>query len=140
MNGPTLEASGLVNQVSGSLTDVESTVIKEMSCLGANLLYIYEPPRDVLEQGAPRPEAGSRVMFWDFPGLSQAFFHRLPALALFLPVRWILREAPLGVWLHTTIPQMQKETAAGPGTEAILGKLAENLQTAFRRVCEKQCP
>jgi len=137
MNGPTLEGRDLVTQVPGSLTSVEGAVITEMSCLGAKLLYVYEPPRDVLEQGAPRLEADSRVLFWDFPGLSQTFFHRLPALALFLPVRWILREVPLGVWLHTTIPQMQKEPAAGPGTDAILGKLAENLETAFLHVCKE---
>lgn len=140
MTGPTLEGRELVIELPGCLTNVEGAVITEMSCLGADLLYVYEPPCDVLERGAPRREADSRVMFWDFPGLSQTFFHRLPALALFLPVRWILRESPLGVWLQTTIPQRQEEMIADPRVDSVLNKLAENLQTAFRRVCEKQYP
>ncbi|MCR1347614.1 hypothetical protein NRY68_17825 [Acidithiobacillus ferrooxidans] len=139
MNGQTLENMDLVTQVPGSLSDIEGRVFTEMSCLGANLLHVYEPPRDVFESDA-EPVMGARVMFWDFPGLSQAFFRKSRALALFLPVRWVLREEPLGIWLHTTIPKVPKDAAAGRVTDAILLKLAENLQTAFSRVCEERYP
>ena len=93
MNHP-FEGLQLAGQVPRSITDVEGSVITEMSCLGANLLYVYAPPCDESGKTA-RPANDFLVMFWDFPGISRTFFHRPVALAMFLPVQWLLREGPL---------------------------------------------
>ena len=139
MNDQALESMDLMGQMPGSLAHIEGRVITEMSCLGANLLYVYEPPCDVLGND-PGLVMDARTLFWDFPGLSQTFFRRSQALAMFLPVRWILRTEPLGVWLHTTIPKVSTEATADRVTDPILRKLAEKVQTAYGRVCMEPRP
>jgi hypothetical protein len=138
MNHP-FEGLQLAGQVPRSINDVEGSVITEMSCLGADLLYVYAPPCD--ESGkAARPANDSLVMFWDFPGISRTFFHRSEALAMFLPVRWLLREGPPGVWVYTTIPVAWSKDPGDRAINPVLHKLAANVQSVFDRVCGESVP
>lgn len=133
MNHP-FEGLPLAGQVPRSIKDVEGSLITEMSCRGAHLLYVYAPPSD--ESGrAARPANDSLVMFWDFPGISRTFFHRSEVLAMFLPVRWLLREDPLGVWVHTSIPKVSSKNSRDGAIDPILHKLAANVQSVFDRIC-----
>ncbi|MCE5359542.1 hypothetical protein [Candidatus Igneacidithiobacillus taiwanensis] len=128
------EGFDLIERVPQFLPDVEGSVITEMSRLGASLVYVYVPPRDVTG-GRATTENDSHTLFWDFPGLSQTFLRSSFTLAMFLPVRWLLREDTFGVWMHTTIPRIPSELTGYPAAEAILERLAKNVQVAFDRVC-----
>lgn len=134
MSAASGDSFDLIDRVPQFLPEVEGAVITEMSCLGANLVYVYVPPRDVIG-GHTAPENDSHTLFWDFPRLSQTFLRSSFSLAMFLPVRWLLREDTFGVWMHTTIPRVPGDLTKYPAAEAILDKLARDVQGAFDRVC-----